>query len=201
MAVVGRDYDWSIPQNCPVEFATSGNRLTDNLRLRQRLHEVWRENAGDRVELGAWYVRDWGGVRRNSEETIRTYVMLLPDLPERMKGVATWSKLATLANPSRFAIYDARVAFSLNALQLLNHGSIVERFPIPLGRNTTIEAAIKRRGLSRVRHRDRGESYLRFLQIVTSVGGELQRNEMALFAAAENLARALDHTRPATPAD
>ena len=76
----------------------------------------------ERTALASFYVQEWGGVRGNRPETLALYAQQTPDqmIADNRTGVASWSKVLCLHDPARFAILDARVAFSLNALQHLS---------------------------------------------------------------------------------
>lgn len=98
--------------------------------------------------------------------------------------------VATLAAPKHYAIYDARVAFSLNALQALRKNQLVaERFPVPNSRNSKVKLAIERLKSPRVTATTGREMYDRYLAILANVEADLQTTEMALFAAADDLAQ------------
>lgn len=79
-----------------------------------------------------------GWVPGNKPETLKSYV----DRSEvelaayRIDRVATWSKILVIREPNQYAILDARVAASLNALQLIAR---VDR-PNLLSRNKAINA-------------------------------------------------------------
>lgn len=193
LAHVERDYRWGIPGNVPVAFQQTGDAFADNLTLRHALHAAWRTTPGRRDEIAEWFVGDWGRVRRNHPQTIAHYVQNVTGGGlNRLRGVSSWSKVAVLADPDRNAIYDARVAFALNALQFAEHGHVVEEFPIPLGRNAEIERVIPTLRLPRVRYatgREPYDRYLEILQLLRLLGSSIQESEMALFAASERLAR------------
>lgn len=193
LARVERDYEWAIPRNPPIPFQPNGNALTDNLALRAALHEVWREAPARRAEVSEWFVREWGGIRGNHANTIAGHVLAVTNGgPARLRAVSSWSKVAVLADPNRYAIYDARVAFALNALQVLEHGHIVEQFPVPPGRNTEINRAIDILALPGVRYSTTRVAYERYLEILGYLGQPLQMAEMALFASAEQLAQRIE---------
>lgn len=60
-----------------------------------------------------------GGVKNNSQETLKSYVNEIegksPSTP--IKGIASYSKIFAMTNLNKYAIYDARVAVSLNVIQ------------------------------------------------------------------------------------
>ena len=150
-------------------------------------------------------VSDWGGVRRNSEATLQGYVNAIGGQNQvtPIKGIASYSKIFSIACPERYAIYDARVAACLNAVQInagLGKGVAFNYVP---GRNNIVGNAATKRGftqdpqfsvrsLGRVgwRRIKRNETYDRYLGVLSDClgylpGRSLADLEMALFANAE----------------
>jgi hypothetical protein len=150
------------------------------------------------------YVATWGGVPSNKEETIRVYIAQSEDeLASRGAGdVATWSKILVLRNPDRYAIFDARVAMALNALQILQDHEQPIFFPNLPSKNKTAKAFH-----DYMKDRDNGDAHQAFpsrvysiyLQVLREVARRagvetLDEIEMTLFAQAEILAhRAMSH--------
>jgi hypothetical protein len=111
-----------------------------------------------------------------------------------LKGVATWSKILTVRNPNYYAIYDARVAASLNAIQLISAIKEPIFFPQVPSRNSKIsnfQKWISRRFPKAIRV-SRNRAYREYVSLV----GAVARNsglaspdevEMILFANAETL--------------
>ncbi|WP_262032004.1 hypothetical protein [Microvirga sp. Mcv34] len=146
----------------------------------------------------------WGGVPSNKEETIRTYIGQSEDeLAGRgAGGVATWSKILVLRNPDRYAIFDARVAMALNALQIAQDHERPIFFPNLPSKNTAAKAFH-----DFMRARDNGDAhqaypsrvYSIYLQVLREVARRVELEaldeiEMTLFAQAEVLARrAMSH--------
>lgn len=196
-----RGYVWRIPSPSPVPFTLIGCSLDDNLALRQALHCTWMRDQQRRQEIATWYVSRWGGIRKNKPETIQSFVDTLgkSKLPSCMSGVASWSKIAAIADPSRWAIFDARVAFSLNALQHVQRGKVSEPFPVLPSRNTLLRralVALRRANNLRPPNRSNGIGpYQRYLEVLGATKLGLQRLEMALFVAAEPLAKKMIATR------
>ncbi|TXH97586.1 MAG: hypothetical protein E6Q75_04400 [Rheinheimera sp.] len=113
-------YNWRIPQYDGFsDVQLSG--YDANVRLKHHLAERWaRADHSQRLELANFVVAKWGGVRANKPDTIEHYVheanKLVPATP--LQGIASYSKIFAIAAPDRYAIYDARVAACLNAIQL-----------------------------------------------------------------------------------
>jgi len=117
---LSHSYDWKIPN---IEgFAQVGERgYQPNLNLKAYLNQQWAEaSSACRLQLAKVIVSDWGGVRGNKPETLEKYVKAISEqaLSTPLQGVASYSKILAIAQPNQFAIYDARVAGCLNALQI-----------------------------------------------------------------------------------
>lgn len=198
-------YQWKIP--FIAKFTQVGEHSYQaNLMLKHFLHEQWQAaDADQRLQLAKVIVSDWGGVRSNKPETLERYVGQLsePQPATPLKGVASYSKIFSIAFPQRYAIYDARVAACLNAVQINAGERNGIAFNYVQGRNNIVGHAIKRigfahmpdfsvrtlqqRGWARIR---RDETYARYSELLSSClralpGWSLQELEMALFANAE----------------
>ena len=143
-----KNYEWKIPKIAG--FKDSGkNDYLSNVSLKKFLHECWTRTNGDgeRLKIASLVVKDWGGVKNNKLETLKKYVdELISDLPSTpIKGVASYSKIFSIANLDKYAIYDARVAACLNAVQW-NFGVKGLAFNYIPGRNNTTGHSGKRIG-------------------------------------------------------
>ena len=138
-----------------------------------------------------------GGVKANSKDTLRKYTETSPEqlIIKGSKGIASWSKALTVIDPARYAIYDARVAMSLNALQIIDSIDDAKYFPPLKGRNTLINFfQIKiQPTLSQWDKFDDQEFYSYYLDVLNIVahklGGKTTHHdiEMLLFSHAEEL--------------
>lgn len=113
-------YAWKIPE---IEgFALVGERgYQPNLELKAYLNQQWASASSARkLQLAKVIVSDWGGVRGNKPETLQRYVQNMSKQPllTPLQGVASYSKILSIAQPNQFAIYDARVAGCLSAVQI-----------------------------------------------------------------------------------
>lgn len=198
-------YDWKIPE---IEgFAQAGEHgYQPNLDLKKYLNLQWANaSSARRLQLAKVIVSDWGGVRGNRPETLERYVTNIskPTLSTPLRGVASYSKILSIAQPDKFAIYDARVAGCLNAVQInasIQHGVAFNYVP---GRNNVVgNAATKvgftqdarfsvkvlvKTGWSPVK---REQTYTTYLKMLSLCLGKLPNYsltslEMALFANAE----------------
>ena len=121
------------------ELYAINNSAECNVQLREALSPHLK-NKDKQVRLSAidWVVYDWGHVRGKSEKHEKW--------PEQLKNfesdvinefisanyrsrIASWSKVLGFADSSVYAIYDARVAMSLNAI--LDKTNYKYRFYMP----------------------------------------------------------------------
>jgi len=161
-----------------------------------------------RIVIANDVVSVWGGVKNNKPETIKKYITVYScseaDYP--LAGVASYSKILGVINPDLYAIYDARVAVALNAIQYIygvKKGLIFNYIP---GRNKTTGNArdkkgfvytspfqkndLKKLGWETIKRDDTYSVYLSLLKDVLShfPDRKLYEFEMILFANAEKLA-------------
>ncbi len=146
-------HNWPIG---PVAWAKLGtdfdpNKYRDdpakqNIELRYHLKTCWANaDAREKTRLATWIIKHWGGIGRNKQATIDGYVAMADTLDPTtpFTGVSSYSKVLSMRDPDKFAIYDARVAASLNAIQLilrLQGLSSVNllAFPTPSSRNKEV---------------------------------------------------------------
>ena len=208
-------YSWNIDDQ--KLFKHTGAKLTsDNLcdkaiELKWLLHGLFkRADCNRKRRLVKYYVRVWGGIRRNSEETIRKYACHSPEelISRGVAGIASWSKALALHDPSTYAIYDARVAVSLNYIVARkgDRGRDERRgFPVPPSQNAYISNA--RRVCETLSRRfgiachDKSSFYPEYCRCIAKSANILSerlnrricmhRVEMMLFALAEQSAHGL----------
>jgi hypothetical protein len=204
---LGRSPEWNIPSLSGFEPEAFPSNADANIALKYFLSERWRlADAAQRRALARWVVVKWGRIQSNDTTTIRTHAdaACVPQLTYRQAGIASLSKILAVANPDLFAVYDARVAAALNAVQL---GSGVHQwiaFRYVGGRNVTIHgrrddsgrlteegfvhmhpiASLQSRGWSVP---GRGLNYLTYLAVLQECkrrlrGYKLAALEIALFA-------------------
>ena len=116
---IKESYNWRIPT---IEgFHLCGKKdYYSNIELKKYFNKKWlNSNVEEKLTLSKIVVSDWGGVKNNNDETLRSYVNELGNPPPStpLKGVASYSKIFSIADMSKYAIYDARVAVCLNAVQ------------------------------------------------------------------------------------
>ena len=182
-----------------------GNQYIKNLSLKKQLNKCWRETQDNKVkfELIEYYISVWGGIHTNSEESMMEYSTLSATqlIKYGKKGIASWSKAIVVHDPEEYAIFDARVAISLNCIQKIHKLYKPILFPILPSRNKKVKL-----GNKLIRKTAKAESwtkaydetfYKQYLNILRSVANELDSDistiEMLLFAKAEEL---VDKTLP-----
>lgn len=200
------DYDWTFkPEVIQASFGLSVTGATwyDKTRaLKRGLARTWVSEPHQRAAIADYAVRIWGGVKRNAPTTMSAYVQTVSrgQVPEKHKGIASWSKVAAFSDPESHAIFDARVSFSLNAIQLLRGNEPCWWFPQLSGQNTllnatwpTLKAHATQQGWTTVGSTEVYSAYIRLLtSTATTLGKEIDDVEMLLFAKAEELAREIN---------
>lgn len=196
-------YKWS-PQASAL-YALLGLELTgshgfaQNLDLKRQLSNVWRMQPSKRRAVSDYYVRVWGGIKRNAPGKIDAYAdAVAAGATFPFAGIASWSKVATAADSDKAAIFDARVSVSLNALQVLGHHKDAALFPVLPSQNKVmkainplLKAGAQTREWVSVPEHETYEAYLRLLDLASKrLTGPLRiaRAEMVLFANAVSLA-------------
>ena len=124
-----------------------GNQYTQNVTLKQSLSALYAAGDEDRrFELTRYYIVNWGGVRGNKVEKLRTYALAQPAelIANGSKGIASWSKALCVRNPNIYAIYDARVALALNCLQEAYQVDTPKLFPLLTGQNKAVNNGVEK---------------------------------------------------------
>lgn len=199
-------YNWKIP---PIAgFDKTGHvGYQANIELKAHLRKQWNDALNDdKLQIAKIIVNDWGGVRANHPKTLERYAkaLLEPEPSTPLKGVASYSKIFSIVDPSRFAIYDARVAACLNAVQInagVKRGIAFNYVP---GRNNVVGNALTGKGFTQnflfspkklvssgwlpVERDKTYETYIDLLKICLSAlpSFDIVSLEMALFANAES---------------
>lgn len=201
-------YDLAVVQQSFGLHIGGANWYERTRELKSQLAQAWAASPSRRADLADYAVRVWGGVRGNAADTLLSYVDAVSQgkTPATHKGIASWSKVAAFSDPERHAIFDARVSFSLNAIQLLDEEEApCWWFPQLPGRNTLLtqtwpilKARARTQGWSRM---GSDETYPRYITLLERAAGPLGVGiadlEMLLFAQAEALAHQVNAvTRP-----
>ena len=195
-------YNWRkineslIPQRITLP---GGNQYLKNIVLKEKLSSKWNLETDifKKGELIEYYIKTWGGIKGNSIYSLNEYkTKTAEELIEKgIKGVASWSKALVLHDFTKYAIFDARVSSSLNALQVINDLDDNILFPILPSQNKRIIIANKNLNKTAKEREWKKASessfYNDYLKLLSSVSTQLNTNistvEMLLFAKAEVL--------------
>lgn len=178
-----------------------GNAYAMNVALKHELHRLWQtSDEQERITLAEYYVKTWGGIKRNKAATLKAYVTEEPEvvIKRGRNGVASWSKVLCIRDPKTYAIFDARVSTALNALQIIYDTRDPVLFPILCGQNKTIQIGTKKikahataKGWNIAAEQKYYCDYIGLIQRVSDSsdvpGTEICTIEMLLFARAEGL--------------
>jgi hypothetical protein len=193
-------YRWPVnPSFLPTGIVLPiGSPYVQNVALKLQLRDMYSTADDDlRQKITRYYIVKWGGIRRNTKENIRSYALDTPAslIARGSKGIASWSKALCIRCPNEYAIYDARVALSLNCLQIISPVNAPILFPLLLGQNKLIKLGNRMvlqyasaHGWAVAHER---EFYRQYNSILSSAGQLLGANlytlEMLLFAKAPEL--------------
>lgn len=183
----------SLPEG--IKLNKSDNQYYQNISLKKQLSKQYAEaNPEGKIILTKYYISTWGGIHGNKTDTLKCYALSCPEelRKRREKGIASWSKALVIRDPSQYAIYDARVAFSLNLLQIVYPVGKRYLYPLLTSRNTQ---AGKWRQLihsqSNGWERAGDDFYTAYLKLLSEVSGsldyEISSLEMLLFSKVDQL--------------
>jgi hypothetical protein len=184
------------------------NNYEKNVSLKRYFAKRFTNNDLDVERASIWIIKDWGGIKKISKN-LDQYIegVQAKRLPTKIECIPSYSKLYAMFYPDDFAIYDARVAVSLNIIQLLAGKENAFLFPFLSGRNKVTGDSSKCRGFTAIPHfkseqllkskdvrwqRPKpGRTYTTYNQILHSSlllhRGSLIDVEMLLFSQAEEL--------------
>ncbi len=118
------------------------NLFQKTIIARTRVQEKLLENTlSDEIKKKyiLWIIRDWGGIKTGNKENIFKHIREKENNESfDCKSIASWSKYFAFKFPEKYAIYDARVIYSLNWLLLKADSE--KYFPTPDGRNSLMNA-------------------------------------------------------------
>lgn len=174
----------------PISFNDDSSDEVFTERLKSDLGRRYRkaQDLLEKEKIAQLFVNEWGGIRGHKDGTLRDYVSQTPDqlIDRGLAGIATWSKILTLIDPDRYAIYDARVAAALN-LTLQRTGLTQWGFPMP----QSFAGSSRRAEYARLKRVFNGSflaapiAYRWYLKILDEIARrsntDKQRVEMALF--------------------
>lgn len=116
-----------------IDKVKSGNTQLDRaLLLRQYIREMDFD-----FELSKWVIEVWGGITGSNDDSLKKCLLEADKGNFDFNRIASWSKHVAFKHPENYAIYDARVIYSLN--WLLHQADAKNYFPAPAGRNSVME--------------------------------------------------------------
>lgn len=207
-----RKFNWKIPPHEGFDPSEYSSNSAANVALKYFLARRWQFKGYEgRLRIAHWVIETWGRVRTNSKVTIQAHTRNAESWQTRYShtGIASLSKILAATKPDKFAVYDARVAAALNAIQLSEKVSKGIAFRYCSGRNVVI--AGKRNGAGKLvrpgfvhyyplswltkagwKVPKSGENYLTYLALLLECRKRLKRSkiaelEMTLFSHAEDL--------------
>lgn len=132
------DFDPAIPQKKFGISIEGASWLEKTRSLRRKLREYIAANPDSQVEVAEYFIKDWGGMEQFSEsrDVVNHFLKWRGTLtmPEGFKpkftSISSWSKWAALVCPDWACVYDARVAYSINAINYLGDGD-QKIYPMP----------------------------------------------------------------------
>lgn len=153
-------YTWPLSP-ATSKYISDGTLFRFTERLKLKLHEAWSQAVNEQdhdvqIEIANYIIKDWGGIKSLKESTLLKHINLAKRLANDanspksipLGGVASYSKLLSVADPNRFAIFDARVAVSLVAIQLLSETKEGIHLGYLDGRNNLVGHSGKKVGFS-----------------------------------------------------
>lgn len=146
-----KHYSWPFDVNIPKsKFGfnfTGKNMFANTLQLKSQLQNAAiRARDNEELKLLAdYFIKEWGGHKNNFDilNLIETHkkISFSRDVPSNFdfefKNISEWSKWLCIVCPAWAVIYDARVIYSINAINYLT-GSKYKIFPMPEIRNQKI---------------------------------------------------------------
>lgn len=176
----------------------------ESIELKHYLTNKWAiSNTVEKEELARWLVVDWGKVKRNTPARLKAHIAKVLDAESErpLDGVASYSKILSMVNCTQYAIYDARVAACLNAVQLHMQCEQPVFFPYIPSQNRHFKAGNKTKNFVNVFSKkelvnrrgwlslDKNNTYSAYLDLLhnlknTFLGKEVYHFEMVLFTQA-----------------
>jgi len=157
-----RNYEWPkkgksvdlLISDYDSKFSISGdNNYEKNVALKRLIQNKYQNRELNNRSISEWIIKEWGGIKKISKN-LDEYISAVErkELPQNLSGVASYSKLFAMFYPDEFAIFDARVAVSLNIIQLLSAEKSAVFFPYLSGRNKWTGDQVNKRGFSSISH-------------------------------------------------
>jgi hypothetical protein len=114
--------------------------LEENINIRIEVSEKLSFEKGKKLnEIHEWIVKDWGGIKTGADISNllkQTNDKLKQDVYPTLDRIASISKCLSFQKPEKFAIYDSRAVYALNAILYETGLAKGEKyFPPVAGRN------------------------------------------------------------------
>jgi len=211
--------NWKVPEDRTLLANIAGKQATDafydiadsqlqNVQLRTLLREPLRStDVKKRNAAIKWVVYDWGNIPPKSEgDEDRLYKMCaeLKDygdedvkqfiVKNKIDRIASWSKVLAFADSDKYAIFDARVAMSLNAL--LEEVNFKRKFFMPPSISKPLNKIFKTiRDQVNADYKGKKLSYMGYLEYTSLLNSAVEQGfapnvlqaEMQLFAQGRKL--------------
>lgn len=128
-----------------IDESTGGSIYDNTLLMRKELAILLSKSQQDeRKRIAKWIVETWGGIPAGKNDESLNECVSQADKVDENDGkvfnfdrVASWSKYLAFKKPDKYAIYDARVIYSLN--WLLYQSGATQYLPFLSGRNSVME--------------------------------------------------------------
>lgn len=197
IASIANTYVWPEKKSSKREATEPANpRLSYDRRLAlvAEICTSWKHASDDkeRVVLAQRVIRDWGGISNNKEARVQQFVAAAHAQKLNVfTNIASYSKLLSFIDPTRYAIYDSRVAIMLNLAALETKPPLCYYFPVPPARSGTEIATLsvlftdrmaKQLGWQLIKPSDAYPTYLALINAIAEAQAvPLYDVEMALF--------------------
>ncbi len=118
--------------------------------------------------LSIWIIKNWGGIRTGNDDNTMQSIKDLLENGYSFERIASTSKVASFKEPTKYAIYDSRVAYSLNWI-ILSQNAGNKFFPMPKGRNAKLnafdmEVLIRQKNITHYQIKNTAELNKRFIR-------------------------------------
>jgi hypothetical protein len=96
------------------------NNVEKNIIVKKNLHRFIANttNDDDRLSLGIWVIKRWGGINRINDETIKRHIEnadnIKTEANNKFEGLSSFSKIASYIYPREYVVIDSRVVCCIN---------------------------------------------------------------------------------------
>lgn len=207
---------WKVPDNKKPLEAIIGKDETDklyaikdsikqNIKLRNILYKPLRDQSPDiRLKAIKWIVFNWGRIPKGAKdypiwvEELQSYQPNAVNnfiLQHKNKRVSSWSKVLAFADSKKYAIFDSRVAISLNTI--LDDAGYGQRFFMPIPRSDELKVLFENvRDYVKQKYSGKRKNYMGYFDYMNLLRAMVEHKpdsnilevEMRLFANSRRLA-------------